>query len=281
MSESDDQKNLEVKVLFNTSKRLVPSIDSVTFGKYVIEPIPSSDTGDTSATNQYLLRFKHQITEENNGSQPEKEAEYILNLFSLWIGTKIEINSAMINSVNLGHRSRSAAASEIAGILETPPDFVVLWSYFISLENDIAKRFLRSVSAYNTAVNLISKNNTLSFFLLTVAVECLSNKIKKKNVKRHSDKFVDFILTYTPDKSQLDSEELWKELLHEIYDQHRSGFTHDGVEIPYASDLADQLNRPYFSNPYNGKVVKTPSLKWFEKVVRNCLLEYLKTEGKK
>jgi hypothetical protein len=272
-----EENEFEVKVLFNTSKRLVPNIDSVSFGKYIIEPIPSSDTGNTSATNQYLLRFKDKFTKENIGSQPDKEAENVLNLFSLWIGTKVEINSSMINSANLGRMSRKGATSNIEGILEIPPDFESLFQQLISLDNDIAIQFLRSASAYRTAVNLMGENNTLSFFLLTVSVECLSNRIIKNKGKTAS--FIDFIHMYTPVESRIGNEELWKELLKIIYSKVRSGFTHDGVEIPFVSDVADQLNEPYFENNIDGKMVKIPSLKWFEKVVRSCLLEFLSQQG--
>jgi len=49
--------SLETKAHFITSRRIHPKFGSVNFGKYAIEPIPSPDTGNTSATNQYLLRF--------------------------------------------------------------------------------------------------------------------------------------------------------------------------------------------------------------------------------
>ena len=108
-----------------------------------------------------------------------------------------------------------------------------------------------------------------------MAIECLSNQTRAETDKGKCDSFISFILSYLPDKSQIETEEDWKELLKEVYYRHRSGFTHGGKEIPEATDIADRLNRVYVKHIIDGKEVRTPSLKWFESVVRNSLVGYL------
>lgn len=263
------------KALFITSRRLSPEISSLSFGKYTIEPIPSADTGNTSATNQYLLRFFDEMGKNDRRSVPAREAEQVLSLLSLWLGTRLEVNSLMVNSINIGLPKQDVAASGITGIVENPPDLQLLIQKFNCLDLDLARQFLRAANVYKTAVNLIGQNNTLSYFLLTVAVECLSNKMRAATDKGSCDGFINFILTYLQDRSQIESEQDWRELLKEVYYNHRSGFTHGGKEIPEATDMADQLNRVYVKNLIDGKEVKTPSLKWFESVARNTLLGFL------
>ncbi len=265
----------ETKALFITSRRLHPKFSSLSFGKYVIEPIPSPNTGNTSSTDQYLLRFPDQMGENDFRSSPTTEAEHILSLLSLWLGTRLEAKSFMVNSLNVGDLSQDVAASGITGILENPPNLELLINKFNSLDLDLARQFLRAADVYKTAVNLIGQNNTLSYFLLTVTIECLSNKTRAETDKGTCDSFINFILAYLPDKSQIETQEEWKELLKEVYYRHRSGFTHGGKEIPQATEIADQLNRVYVKNFIDGKEVKTPSLKWFETVVRNTLLGFL------
>ena len=259
--------DLKVKVLFTTSRRIHPKYSSVSFGKYTIEPIPSISTGNTIAPNQYLLHFHDEIDEGEHRSKPDIEVKQVLGMLSLWLGTRLEIKSLLINSVNVGLIAQDAAASGVTGIIENPPNLHCLLQKFNSLDLNLARQFLRSADVYKTAVNLIGENNTLSYFLLTVAIECLSNKTKTEADKGKCDNFVNFILTYLPDKSQVETEESWKELLKEIYYRHRSGFTHGGKEIPEASALADRLNRAYVKHIIDGKKVRTPSLKWFEAVV--------------
>lgn len=272
--------DIKVKALFVTSRRIHPQLDNVSFGKYTIEPIPSVNTGNTNATNQYLLRFHDEIDENEGRSNPHREVKQVLSLVSLWLGTRLEIKSLMLNNVNVGTRPEDAAVSGVTGVIVDLPPLRLLTREFNSFDLDIARQFLRAADVYKTAVNLIGQNNTLSYFLLTVAIECLSNKVKAEPNKGTCDSFVDFILTYLPDKSQIDSDQEWEGLLKEIYYRHRSGFTHGGKEIPEASAVADMLNRIYIKHVVEGKEIKTPSLRWFESVVRKTLVGFLLAHDK-
>lgn len=263
---------MEVKVLFRTSRRIHPKFGNVAFGKYTIEPLPTEGSLSTPATNKYLLRFDDEMRAEERRSNPAKEARLILSYLSLALGTKLDFDSLMINSVNspLG----TIDANRSGELLEELPPLDILHNKLQGADIDNARQFLRACEVYRTAVNALGQNNTLSYFLLTVAIECMANVLGQGNGK--CDKFIDFILRYLPDRSEL-SEEDWRELLKEVYYRHRSGFTHGGKELPEASDLADRLNRIYVRNFIDGKEIRTPGLKWFTLVVRQALLGYLMT----
>jgi hypothetical protein len=119
----------------------------------------------------------------------------------------------------------------------------------------------------------VGENNTLAYFLLTTAIECLSNRYGKG--KGYCARFIDFILCYYPDSKQLGDEIDLKVLLKEIYYRHRSGFTHGGKAIPDAALLADRLSRVYVCNVVDGKEIRTPGLNWFEKVVRSSIVAFM------
>lgn len=263
---------MEVKVLFHTSRRIHPKFGVLSIGKYSVEPLPTTETGAQPASNRYLLRFDDEIREGESGSQPQAEATLFLAYLSLILGSRLHIESLMVNSVNV-LVGQALTYHDYQAIIEELPDIDSLIARFKRKNSEVARQFLRACEVYRTALNLMGENNTLSFFLFTIAVECLSNKVGRGTGS--CDKFIDFILDYLPDKSSLPSEQDWKKLLQEIYRRHRSGFTHGGKEIPEAVNLADRLNRVYVRNMVDGKEVRTPGLKWFESVVRGTLIGFL------
>lgn len=260
---------MKIKALFRTSKRIHPKFGNVKFGKYTIEPVPVKDLVPTPTTNLYLLRFKDKMGAEESRSNPEKEARLILSYLSLALGTKLDIDSLMIGSVNSPNNVTETVLDEV---LEELPQLDDLYIRLQAAGSDIARQFFRACEVYRTALNAFGQNDTLSYFLLTVAIECLSNMLGQGGGK--CDKFIDFILRYLSDKSDL-SEDDWRKLLKEIYYRHRSGFTHGGKELPEASGLADRLNRIYVRNFIDDKELRTPGLKWFASIVRQTLLGYL------
>jgi hypothetical protein len=263
---------LEVKVLFHTSRRIHPKYGVLSTGKYSVEPLPTAETGAQPASNRYVLRFNDEIRQAESGSQPQAEATLFLAYLSLIIGSRLYIESLMVNSVNVPV-GQASTYHDYEAVIENLPDIDFLIARFEKKTPEVARQFLRACEVYRSALNLMGENNTLSFFLLTIAVECLSNKVGRGSGS--CNRFVGFILDYLPDKSSLPSEQDWKELLEQIYRRHRSGFTHGGKEIPEAVNLADRLNRVYVRNMVDGKEVRTPGLKWFESVVRGALLGFL------
>jgi hypothetical protein len=262
---------MEVKILFQTSRRIHPKFGMLFIGKYLVEPIPTPGAPPPTS-NRYLLRFEDEIREGEPRSHPQAEATLFLAYLSLILGSQLHIESLMVNSVNIPI-GQAVAHQNHQAVIEELPDIESLVAKFKVKEAEVARQFLRACEVYRAALNLMGENNTLSFFLFTTAIECLSNKVGKGGSCR--TKFIDFILRYLPDKSSLPSEQDWKKLLQEIYDRHRSGFTHGGKEIPEAVSLADRLNRVYVRNVVDGKEVRTPGLRWFESVVRGSLIGFL------
>ncbi|MFZ2410610.1 MAG: hypothetical protein WAW23_03475 [Candidatus Methanoperedens sp.] len=266
---------MEVKILFTTSKELSATFGIIEIGKYKIEPLPTNPSNLAGSKIRHLLRFEDSIREGETVSQPLVEAQMFLSFFSLMMGSRLDIDSSMINDVKTDMPDSIATDTykEYRGLIDSIPDFDAHIKKLMSSDYDIAKQFLRACEVYRTAVNLIGTNNTLSFFLLSIAIECLSNKISTKTGT--CEKFVDFIYTYLPDKSDFATEEEWISILKEIYYSHISGFTHGGKLIPEAVRLADKLNRKYVRNTIDGRDVRTPGLKWFEAIVRNCLIGFI------
>lgn len=265
---------MQLKVLFTTSKRIHQKFDNLVIGKYTIEPIPTSSPNSTGATNRYLLLFDDEL--KGGSSHPNEDAKLFLSYLSLILGSKVKIESVMTDSAQFIETRTESTFKEYYSVIEELPDLDLMLQRLQSLENDIARQYLRACEVYRTALRLIDENNTLSFFLLTIAIECLSNKASKKEGK--CEKFVDFILNYLPDKSDFKSTEEWNEILKEIYYNHRSGFTHGGKRVPEAVRLADELDRIYVRNTINDKEVKTPSLKWFERIARTSIISFLNSQ---
>lgn len=279
---------MSTKVLFTTSKRIHPKFGELHIGKYIIEPMPGSfvPSNDTTATNRYLLRFEV-AADEDQDIQPFEEAQLFLSYLALLLGTRFHIEAEMMGSVQSPPTTRREYYPEFYELIKELPDFDILTEKLSSLDADLVRQYLRACEVYQTAVRLIEENATFSFFLLTVSIECLSTKVVTGTVKRDCrgetkevpkgscDKFVEFILTYLPNKEDFSTEDDWIEILREVYYNHRSGFTHGGKRIPEAATLADRLNRKYITNIIGGKEIKTPGLKWFETVVRSCLISFL------
>lgn len=266
---------MEVKILFTTSRDIHAKHGVLKIRKYKIEPIPCSPSNLAGSKIGWLLRFQDEMREGERRSHPIREAQLFLSFFALVTRSKLEIDSSMINNVKTEMPDSIATDTykEYRTIIETLPDFELYLNNLKSLDYDITKQFLRACEVYRTAVNLIGSNNTLSFFLLCIAIECVSNKVS--NVKGICEKFIDFILTYLPDKTDFETDADWKEILKEIYYNHRSGFTHGGKSIPEAVYMADRSNRKYIRNIIDGKEVRTPGLKWFEHIVRDSLIGFL------
>jgi len=264
-----------VKVLFTTSKDIYPKYGVLKIGKYRIEPIPCNLSDSSKSKVRWLLKFQDEIQKGKRRSNPIGEAKLFLSSFALLTQSKLEIDSSMIENIKTGRFSSAIPDTykEYRRDIKTLPDFELYLNNLNSLDPKIARQFLRACEVYRTAINLIGLNNTLSFFLLCVSIECVSNKVS--NMGGNRDKFINFILTYLPTKADFETDADWENVLKEIYYNYRSGFTHGGKPIPEASSLADSCNLNYVKNIIDGKEVKSPGLKWFEHAVHDSLIGFL------
>jgi len=267
---------MEIKVLFRMSKEIPAKYDIVQIGKYSIESIPSR-TGDQADEYQYILRFFDEMRNGENFSQPEMNSEFFLSFFSVITQSRLEIDEWMGNNVRgpQAPEQRDALHQYLSSQIEPLPDFNHYLNKFQNLDKDTARQFLRACEVYRLSLNISSWNKTISFFLLCVAIECLSNKLSKGN--GNCDKFITFILTNLQEKNEIQTDDEWREILKEIYERHRSGFVHGGKSIPAASNLADKHNRIYVTNYLDGKYIKTPGFKWFSTIVHKTLIGFLNT----
>jgi len=263
---------MEVKVVFSSSRPIHPKVGILSTSKYRIEPIPDTSKEPVRSPKRYMLRFDDEIRQGEKASQPDAEARLFLSLFSVIIGSRISIEGSMINNVPLTPATK-VTYTNYETVVEDLPALDQAISDLSATTEEVARQYLRSCDVYRNALSLIGENNTLSFFLLTIAIECIANKVVQHGGT--CDRFIEFVFTYLPNKTDFESEEEWRGILKEIYYRHRSGFTHGGKDVPEAAWLADKLNRRYVKNEIDGKEVKTPGLKWFEGVVRDCLHEFL------
>ena len=267
---------MDVKTKFVHSKAFNPNLGNIIFGKYRLENLPTGREGTLSSSWESLLMFEDNMREGERSSQPTVESDLILYWLSLMFRMRIEPKGMLLNNVETGYtkRYREYYREYEAQITELP-DLENLIKKLCSIDIDILRQYIRACAVYNFALTLFGENNTFAFFLLSVSIECIANKVISEG--QTCDKFIQFILDNISEEKAKEcrGENEWKEFLKEIYYNHRSGFTHGGKEIPEASLLADRTNRIYVKNEIDGKEVKTPSLKWFESVVSDALVGFL------
>lgn len=267
---------LNISVRFSSSKGISPSIGEIQLDSYEIRSIPSIRDSMDSTAEEMLLEFVDVWTRDQTSSNPEGEAHYILALLSLLGRSRINFDSIRVNNVNTTFRNLRTY-KQFDGYINLPSDFHDVYNNLLSLDEKIYVQFMRSCSAYQSAISLLPHNPTLGCFMLVVAVECLSNVvIKGKN--SHFSKFRDFIIKYLPSKIKTEETDmnLFVELLKQIYNSYRSGFTHGGLNISVGSLAADKSGLKYVKHIVDGKEIKSPSLTWFENVVRGVLIEFLR-----
>jgi len=268
------EESLQIEILFTSSKAFVPVLEEVTFGKYKLRSIPTARESIDDTHESLILEFQDVWKKGQSHSNPEKEGDYALSLLSLVNGMKAEYNSTKVNNVQVTiGRKRS---SFLMGKIELPTDVEDLLKRLQSMDPDLLRQYMRSCSAYRTALSLIDHNPTLSFFLLVTAIEAVSNKVMKSGDLGKS--FVEFILKYLP--KQFENElgsDLLLLLLKEAWNM-RCAFTHGGKEISIGTLSADHTDRKYVKHYIDNREVVSPSISWFSSIVRVALIGFLRDQ---
>jgi len=264
-------KSYKVVTRFSLSKEVSPGTSEIEFGKYRFFSIPSIRGLFKTKEEEAILEFVDVWEENQTYSNPEEEARYVLAVLSLLLRTQVKFHSMRTNNVNVTFET--SIPKRFLGKITIPKDFHELYEKLYSLKTEVLKCYLRSVRIYQTAISLTREDPTLSFFLLTVAIECLSNNVIEGG--SHQERFEAFIRKYLP--SELESERQHLNFLDQAY-KVRSLFTHRGRDISTASILADRAEIPVLKHFVKGKEVRTPSLSWFERVVQGALVNFLRRQ---
>ena len=214
---------MDVKTKFIHSKAFNPNFENIIFGKYKLENLPTGREGMLSSSWEGLLIFEDNMREGERSSQPIVESDYILYWLSLMFRMRVEPKGILLNNVETGYtkRYREYYREYEAQITELP-DLENLIKKLCSLDIDILRQYIRACAVYNFALTLFGENNTFAFFLLSVSIECIANKVIPEG--QTCDKFTQFILNNI-------SEEKAKECKDETcYQQDRR------VEIVYENE---------------------------------------------
>jgi hypothetical protein len=276
------QKNFIVEAKLSLSKLFPPGSSEIKFGRYRLQSIPISSATEGEGLLSFVNTYK---APELSGSNPRDEINILCKLLSVFLDARIKRIGLSINAVNTYpiEAPERKAYPQFFGVLDaTQLDYYI--TRVLSLDVDLARQFIRACHAYSFAIEFIPSDVTFAFFLLVVAIECMSSQDKVilyselQPDKKKCERFCRFINSCLPDKYKGNDErndELLNELLKTTYFSHRSGFVHGGKEVSDAAILADKSNSSYFKHIVDGKEVKTPGIGWFVKIVRGSLLGYL------
>jgi len=235
--------------------------------------VPTARESPIDTHENFLLEFQDIWEEQRKSSNPRGESEYVLSLLSLFSEMKVEFDSMQIENIQSTFRR---SHSSLIGKIELPSDLEDLFRKLLSMDVDLLRQYMRGCSAYRTALSMIDDNPTLSFFLLVTAIEAISGKVIKRTDREN---FTKFILTYLPIsfENELETKELLPLLVSRAYDM-RCEFTHGGCEISRGSVLADQLKLNYVKHQIRNKELYSPSVRWFARVVRAALINFLRQQ---
>ena len=265
------------------SKRFPPGTATIGLGRYEVRPIPTS-TIDSEAVLSFKDTYEAPV---GGGSHPEEEATIVARCLSLCLDARLRKAGIRVNHIDIPdppHRERQGYP-QFYGICD-PSALERHLTVFGSLPDDLVRQFSRAASTYSFALEFIPADPTFAFFLLVVAVECLSSQdavipyAELHPDKAKCERFCAFVKRMLPDtvKGPDESdEELFTHLLKTVYYSHRSAFVHGGREVSIASVLADKAGSSYLNHLMDGEETKTPGLAWFAKVVRGSLLGYLES----
>lgn len=273
--------NLNVETKLILSKLFPAPTSTLKAGRYQISPIPSTMAGQSEAVLEFDSAYE---APEGGGSHPEEELNIVSNFLAVILEAKVKRGGMRINSIDI------PAQSEIIDELVRGQ---IDWSNadtdircLLRFDDDIARQLTRAARAYATALDNIPSDPTFAFFLLVVAVECLSNQpavippaelaIDSKKCERFC-LFIDRYLLEAYKGEDEHNTDLFRELLKEVYYGHRSSFVHGGKEVTMASLMADRASSSYFKHATSGKEVKTPGLRWFARAVRGALLGFIRS----
>jgi hypothetical protein len=185
-----------------SSSRAFSSPDTPTpnfqFDEFRIDPLPSEGNRQHAILS---YEFKHTpkagspFAQIDLAQASESEARIFLASLSVVSASDISFHGALVNGESTVARRQACRLASLP-----PVNFDDVKSYYDKLAQLRLKdrgRLVNSARAFQSALSLLDSNPTVSFFMLVVAVECLSNYVLpslKKESKR--ERFVRFVETY-------------------------------------------------------------------------------------
>jgi hypothetical protein len=285
----------EVRIRFRSNNFVPDNTGRVVIGDYAIDQIPSSDNSEAVL----IFGARHdQLPKDMFFNLIRLEANYFLSFLSLISLSNCEFQAGLWNKENIATPERKYV------LTRKPFEFDAVrehYQRFCSLGNEERKRFVNACKRYRQAIATYEKEPVVSFFLLVVAIECLSNSIdirendiawsvyesfygsKFKRNRRtipSSVKFVEFICKYLPAdvlaaEGELDL--LKKRLLSAYFIRNR--FVHAGEDLPSPVSTADFLGKRsiVYVTPRDDKEIEIrgPAMLWLERIVVNAMVGYL------
>lgn len=276
------KKGMRIETRLFLSKAFPAGSTEIKCGRYSITAIPSTRAAEGEAVLEFVNTFE---APEGGGSNPEEEANIVCNLLSLVLEARIRRSGLRVNAIDIPANQADPLYQLYRGRLDAKEVDEHL-RRALSLPIELARQLSRACRAFGSALEFIPSDPTFAFFLLVVAVECLSSQaaiILPSELDLDSKKcerFCTFIDRFMPDGLRGEDEKdpaLFRELLKTIFFSHRSAFVHGGKEVSSAALMADMAGSSYFKHAAEGREVKTPGLAWFARIVRGAILGYLQS----
>src|SRR3989344_4218086 len=195
-------ESIKVSMKCDVGESLKAGFSGITFGKYTLSPLPSKS--DNEFKTQLLLDFIDKWKDEQTGSNPEKEGEIILSWLSLILTQKVKLNSVRLNEVSISDTNQGNIIFNSPIIF--PENLSDLYTKFKSLSLEVLERYLRACECYQQSLLTSSNNPSVSFFLLVVSIECLTNK---------EQDFHEYLIKELDEKNEVSKQEINK--IHESF----------------------------------------------------------------
>jgi len=270
-----------VKARFSSSRAFaVPEtpMNTLEIDEFRIAPLPSDEEEQEAILN---YDFRRRYNDQTPYAQIEL-AQCGMGEPRMWLAflALVGASNVRLHGVSVNGELTSARRLRYLFSNQPPIDFSMIEGYYDKLGQLSQKdrlRFVNSARAYQSAVSLMDSNPAVSFFLLVVAIECLSNYVMghvRGEKNRH--RFIRFIETYLPPTLSKEKDDLakFRNRLETAY-KIRSSYVHSGQSLPPVVYLADKLGRPSVLYEERRKEWRAPGLLWLQKVVRATLLSFL------
>jgi hypothetical protein len=232
-------KGMPVAVKLILSKSFPPGTPEFKLARYRIQPVPLSSTTEGEAILSFMNIYEDPV---GGGSHPEEEANIVCRLLSVFLDARIKKTGLRINEVDIPvvEGRDSGLCPQFFGIFD-PTHVGNYLRRVLSLDEDLARQFIRACHIYSFALEFIPSDPTFAFFLLVVAGECMSSQDKVipfsdlEPDSKKCERLCRFITSFLPEEFKGDDERndsLFNELLKTVYYSHRSGFVHGEKKSP-------------------------------------------------